>query len=163
MFESATKQHYYRITMKKLIALLSSLTLIALAGCTTVDVDLPGSKFSNQAVWTTRTLENVRFYYSDLEAVSLAAIKAGESMGLYYAGDTPSNNSRELFFCGPRFVKITVDVTRKQPARPRDSNLPAGQPYTEVAIVWGTWGDLEQSRKMVSEISKRLPSEADRR
>ncbi|MCR5183172.1 MAG: hypothetical protein K6B46_00535 [Opitutales bacterium] len=148
--------------IKKLVA-LTPLTLIALAGCTTVDVDLPGSKFSNQAIWTYRTLENVRFYYSDVNAVAEAAITAGRSMGLYYAGDNFSDNHRELFFCGPKFVKITVDVERVTPARPRDPNLPAGQPYTEVSVVWGSMGDLEKSRKFVSEIAKLLPSEADRR
>lgn len=151
--------------MKKLTSLFATAAVAALAGCTTVDVDIPGSKFSNEAVWSHRTLSNVRYYYSDVEQVSAAAIAAGEAMGLYYAGDNFGPDYRELFFCGPKFVKITVDVTRRTPKDPRGRHpeLQPGQPYTEVAVVWGTWGDLEESRNFVSQISKRLPSEADRR
>lgn len=145
--------------MKKNLAISLLAAAAAFSGCTTVDVDIPGSKFAGEATWTQRTLENVRYYNSDVEAVKAAAIETGRSLGLYYAGDTPSKYGTELYFCGPKFVKITVDITRRAPKKSKNSTLPLPPEYTEVSIVYGTWGDLEASRAIVSGISKRLPSE----
>lgn len=146
--------------MKKILAFSLLAAAASFSGCTKVTVDIPGSKFSGEAVWTRRTLENVRYYNSDVEAVKAAAIDTCcNELKLYYAGDTPSKYGTELFFCGPKFVKITIDITHRAPKAPKDSGLPPPQPYTEVAIVYGTWGDLSASQTIISGISKRLPNE----
>lgn len=151
---------FITIPMKKffLISLLAG-AVAAFSGCSTVAVDIPGSKFASEAVWTGRTLENVRYYNSNVDAVREAAIKAVRDMNLYFAGDTPNKSGVELFVCGPKFAKITIDITRRVP-RADKKGTPAGPEYTEVEIVYGTWGDLQESKAIVSGISKNLPSEA---
>lgn len=145
--------------MKKILAISLLAAAAAFSGCTTVTVDIPGSEHAGDAVWTRRTLENVRYYKSDVEAVKAAAIDAGRSLGLYYAGDTPSKYGTELYFCGPKFVKITIDITRRAPKPSKNPAVPTPPEYTEVSIVYGTWGDLDASQALVSGISKNLPSE----
>lgn len=145
--------------MKKILAFSLLAAAASFSGCTKVTVDIPGSKFAGEAVWTRRTLENVRYYNSDVEAVKAATIATCRELDLYYAGDTPSKYGTELFFCGPKFVKITIDITHRAPKAPKGSDLPPPQPYTELAIVYGTWGDLNASQAIISGISKRLPSE----
>lgn len=145
--------------MKKILLVSLLAAAAAFSGCSTVDVDIPGSKFANEAVWTNRTLKNVRYYNSNTDEVREAAIKAVRELGLYFAGDTPSQNGYELFVCGPKFTKITIDITRRIP-RPDKQGAPTGPEYTEVEIVYGTWGDLRESQAIVSGISKYLPSEA---
>lgn len=142
--------------MKKILAITLLSAAAAFTGCTSVNVDIPDKKFSGEAVWTNRTLQNVRYYNSDVEAVKAAAIKAGRALDLYYAGDTPSNYGTELYFCGPKLVIITIDITRRVPKQDKKSTLPPPPEYTEVAIVYGTWGNLEASQEFVAEITKYL-------
>lgn len=145
--------------MKKVLLISLLAAAVAFSGCSTVDVDIPGSKFANEAIWTGRTLKNVRYYNSGVEEVREAAIKTIRNMGLYFAGDTPDKSGVELFVCGPKFKKITIDITRRTP-RTNKKGEAAGPEYTEVEIVYGTWGDLRESQAIVSGISKELPAES---
>lgn len=142
--------------MKKILAISLLAASAAFSACTSVTVNIPDEKYAGEATWTRRTLENVRYYSHDVEAVKAAAIKAGRELGLYYAGDTPFQYGTELYFCGPKFVKITVDITRRAPKPSKNSNVTNLPEYTEVAIVYGTWGDLEASQELVSKITENL-------
>lgn len=142
--------------MKKILAISLLVAAAAFSGCTKVTVDIPDEKYAGEASWTRRTLENVRYYSHDVEAVKAAAIKSGRDLGLYYAGDTPSNYGTELYFCGPKFVKITVDITRRAPKPSKNPAVQTLPEYTEVAIVYGTWGDLEASQALVAGITENL-------
>ncbi len=132
------------------------LILAALApfsGCSSVDVNIPEAKFSNEAVWTRRTLENVRYYGTSVSTVADAAVAAARQQGLFHTGfNQSSRGDKELFFRGDLDVKVTIDVIRRNPSK-KDASAPS---YVEVQIVYGTWGDLKKSKELVSGITKNL-------
>ncbi len=140
--------------MKRLIYV--PMAIVALApffGCSSVDVDIPEAKYSNEAVWTGRTLQNVRYYNTTVEAVAKAAVAAARAQGLFYTGDDPDNRGGTvLYFRGDLDVKVTIDVSLTAPSK-KDPNA---QQYVEVAIVYGNWGDLGKSQKLVSGITQNL-------
>lgn len=142
--------------MKKILAISTLAAAAVFSGCTNVTVDIPDEKYAGEATWTRRTLENVRYYNHSVQDVKYAAIKAARDLELYYAGTTPFKYGEVLYFCGPKFVKITIDITRRTPKPSKNSNVETLPEYTEVAIVYGTMGDLEASQKFVAAITKNL-------
>ncbi|MGN0884320.1 MAG: hypothetical protein ACI4P6_03870 [Candidatus Spyradosoma sp.] len=141
--------------MKKFLTVSLLAAVAALSGCVSTTVDVPEEKFRSEAKWTGRTLENVRYYGVSAEEIREAAIKAIRSLDLYYAGDTPGRSGYELYACGPRFTKITIDVTLRAPKAGKN-DLETPPQYVEVAVVYGTMGDKEKSRELVSLITKNL-------
>lgn len=138
--------------MKKLIYLPAVALIASLFGCA-VDVDIPEIKFSNEATWTGRTLQNVRYYDTTVDTIAQAAVEAAKAQGLFFVGENPnSRGGTELIFRGDLDIKVTIDIDVRKPSQ-RDSSAPS---YVEVQIVYGTWGDLEKSQKLVSGITQNL-------
>lgn len=144
--------------MKNTFVALSAIAAVsALSGCMTQPVDQPGS-VNPTATWNsiTGTLSNVRYYKSDVDATYQAGEKALRDLNIFVTGYTKTKNGYTLYGRAVGDVKVTVDITRRATT---DKKSGTQTPYTEVAVSYGTIGDLAPALQIISKMSARLPRE----
>lgn len=145
--------------MKKIVPIaLISFVLVSFSGCSTVSIDNPTTGGKVIGMWTTRTLQDIRFYRSSVEDVSKAAEQALRDAGCFVTHYTSNSSGNEITARGIYDVKITVDVVRRRESAKKGSENKAAE-FTDVSVVYGAWGDLPLSQNIVSQMLKYLPNE----
>lgn len=144
---------------QKLIAFATAVAAVMLFGCTTQPVDQPGSR-RPEGTWNnlTGTLNNVRYYNSDVDAVYKSAEKSLRDLGIFVTGYDKRKNGYTLYGRAVEDYKVVVDITKRAESAKNNPNLEP-RTYTEVSVSYGAFGNLGWSLQIISKISSNLPSE----
>lgn len=141
----------------KLIFVSVLAAAFALSGCSSQPVDQPDSD-RPEGSWNsiTGTLSDVRYYDSSTDEVYKAAEKALRDLGIFVTGYTPYKNGYSLYGRALGDIKVVIDITSRTVSTKGTDRTPI--PYTEVAVSYGTWGNLGPSLQIISKISSNLPT-----
>lgn len=142
----------------KFFALSAFAVVVALSGCMSQPVDQPGSD-NPEGNWNslTGTLSDVRYYNSEVDEVYQAAEQALRDLGIFVTGYTQNKNGYTLYGRALGDHKVTVDITRRAASDKKKES----KPYTEIAVSYGSFGELAPALQIVSKISARLPREGN--